>query len=62
MKKHITDLLIEFENDNLSPVETVKLFQLLIDTKLAYKLDTRYLLIAEEFICAGACKENTFNC
>jgi hypothetical protein len=52
----ITDYIIRYENGDLSPDETIALFQKLIDTGMAWRLQGSYGRAAQAMIEAGLCK------
>ncbi len=49
--------LIAYENDELTPVETIALFQHLIDTGLCWLMPRRWGRTALALIRAGHCRE-----
>lgn len=49
------DKIIAYEQDDLTFEETVELFQDLIDTGMAWKLQGHYGRVAEQLIDAGLC-------
>lgn len=54
--RHIpTQKIIDYEAGKLSEAETINLFQDLIDTGLAWKLQGHYGRTAERYIFAGVC-------
>lgn len=53
----LTDRIVAYEQDGLSDVETIDLFQQLIDTGLAWKLQGCYGRTARDLIDAGLCSK-----
>lgn len=53
--------LIEFESGKLNTERTIKLFQYLIDTDLAWELQGSYGKVAKTLIESGYCKSKEEN-
>ena len=49
------DIIIRYENGELDQEETIKLFQRLIDTGMAWRLQGHYGRAAQGFIRQGIC-------
>ena len=56
MNRHLTDMIIKYEMGELDDIETIALFQELIDTGLAWRLQGNYGRAAEALIEAGLCQ------
>ena len=56
MNRHLTDMIIKYEMGELDDIETIALFQELIDTGLAWQLQGSYGRAAEALIEAGICQ------
>jgi hypothetical protein len=56
-EKNQLDYIMQYESGELSDEETIKLFQYLIDTGLAWKLQEHYGRTATELIKAGVCEQ-----
>jgi hypothetical protein len=52
----VTSAIIEYENGGLNDEQTIELFQYLVDTGLAWRLQGTYGRIASRFIDAGLIK------
>lgn len=52
-KMDVTSMIIEYESGNLSDEDTIKLFQNLVDTGLAWRLQGHYGRTANAMIEAG---------
>ena len=55
MNRHLTDMIIKYEMGELDDMEIIALFQELIDTGHAWKLQGHYGRTAEALIEAGYC-------
>ncbi len=55
MNRHLTDMIIKYETGNLDDLEVIALFQELIDTGLAWRLQGHYGRQAKALIEAGYC-------
>ena len=56
MNRHLTDMIIKFESGLLNNDDIIGLFQELIDTGLAWRLQGNYGRAAEALIEAGICQ------
>ena len=56
MNRHLTDLIIKYEMGDLGDLDCIALFQELIDTGLAWKLQGSYGRTATALIEAGYCE------
>ena len=56
MNKHLTDMIIKYEMGELDSLDSVALFQELIDTGLAWQLQGHYGVTAAFLIKAGYCE------
>ena len=55
MNRHLTDMIIKYEMGLLDDIEIISLFQELIDTGHAWKLQGHYGRTAKALIEAGYC-------
>jgi len=55
MNRHLTDMIIKYEMGELDTIEIISLFQELIDTGHAWKLQGHYGRTAKALIDAGYC-------
>ena len=55
MNRHLTDMIIKYEMGELDDTDVIALFQELIDTGLAWRLQGSYGRMASGLIQAGYC-------
>ena len=55
MNRHLTDMIIKYEQDLLDDDDTISLFQELIDNGMAWRLQGHYGRMATRLIEAGLC-------
>lgn len=60
MDTKLVTIMIEWEQGNLNRVETIKLFQVLIDTRLVWRLANHYGRTAMQLIDGGFCSVEPF--
>ena len=56
MNRHLTDMIIKYEMGELDDIEIIALFQELIDTGLAWRLQGSYGRAAKHLIDEGLCQ------
>jgi polyhydroxyalkanoate synthesis regulator phasin len=56
-KKDVVDKIIKYENGNMTNEETIKFFQELIDSGMAWKLQGHYGRTAVHLLEEGLCTE-----
>ena len=58
MNRHLTDMIIKYEMGQLDDIEIISLFQELIDTGMAWRLQGHYGRTAKALIEAGYCNQS----
>ena len=56
-KEQVVDKIIKYENGNMTNEETIKFFQELIDSGMAWKLQGHYGRTATHLLEEGLCSE-----
>ena len=56
MNRHLTDMIVKYEMGELDDTDCIALFQELINTGLAWKLQGSYGRMAKRLIEAGYCE------
>ncbi len=58
MNRHLTDMIIKYEMGQLDDIKIISLFQELIDTGMAWRLQGHYGRTAKALIEAGYCNQS----